>query len=89
MERLDSYRIRFVFVGLVAAIVLATGGRANADFVFGRPQNLGPVINSPSADYGISFSADGLELYFSSNRPGGFGGGGDGDGPLGKYPGEH
>ncbi len=48
---------------------------AKADFIFGTPQNLGPGVNSPSADYGISFSADSLELYFSSTRPGGFGGG--------------
>ncbi len=73
MKRSESYRIMFVFVGLVAAIVLAAGGRANADFVFGSLQNLGPVINSPSGDAGTSFSADCLELYLSSDRPGGYG----------------
>jgi hypothetical protein len=48
---------------------------AKAYFVFGTMQNLGPVVNSSAADGGTSFSADGLELYFSSNRPGGFAGG--------------
>jgi Tol biopolymer transport system component len=37
-------------------------------------QNLGPTVNSASGDSGPSLSADGLTLYFNSNRPGGFGG---------------
>ncbi len=37
-------------------------------------QNLGPVVNTDSAESGPSLSADGLTLYFNSNRPGGFGG---------------
>jgi len=46
---------------------------ANADFVFGKPQNLGLVINSASSDYGACVSADSLELYFCSERPVGSG----------------
>ena len=72
MKRLNGYRMKLTLLGFVAALVL-NGGRANADFVFGTPQNLGPVVNSPSDDYAISFSADGLELYFCSDRPGGSG----------------
>jgi len=72
MKWLNGYRIRLVLVGFVAAVVLAAGS-ANADFVFGKVQNLGPVINSPSGDTVGCFSADSLELYFSSDRPGGFG----------------
>ena len=72
MKWLDVYRIRLLLVGVFAAIALG-GGSANADFVFGKPQNLGPVINSPSGDIMGCFSADSLELYFSSNRPGGYG----------------
>ena len=37
------------------------------------PVNIGPSINSPSHDAGVCFSSDGLELYFHSNRPGGYG----------------
>lgn len=37
------------------------------------PVNLGPVINSPFTDFTPELSRDGLSLYFSSNRPGGFG----------------
>ena len=61
-----------VIFGLVLALGLATGV-ANADYIFGKLQNLGPVINSPSGDIMGCFSADSLELYFASNRPGGYG----------------
>jgi len=57
---------------LVLALGLATED-ANADFTFGKPQNLGPVVNSGSDDATNAFSADGLELYFASKRPGGLG----------------
>ncbi len=35
--------------------------------------NLGPRVNSPYRDHGACISADGLELYFGSFRPGGYG----------------
>jgi len=38
-----------------------------------EPVNLGTVVNSSSADYMSYISADGLSLYFSSERPGGLG----------------
>jgi WD40-like Beta Propeller Repeat len=37
------------------------------------PTNLGPTVNSSSADFGAATSKDGLTLYFTSDRPGGFG----------------
>lgn len=46
---------------------------ANADFTFGTPTNLGPIINSSDADAPPNISADGLSLYFSSTQSGGFG----------------
>ena len=73
MKWSNGYRIRFVLFGFVAAVVLAAGGRAKADFTFGRPVNLGPNINSPSLEVEPSISADGLELFFESHRPGGHG----------------
>lgn len=39
-----------------------------------QPVNLGPVVNSDVWDAQPSISPDGLTLYFSSNRPGGYGG---------------
>jgi hypothetical protein len=46
---------------------------AKADFIFGEPTNLGPPVNTSSSDQGPNISADGLELYFCSGRPGGSG----------------
>jgi hypothetical protein len=43
--------------------------------VWSEPVNLGAPINSPSADQSPALSANGLSLYFASDRPGGFGGG--------------
>jgi hypothetical protein len=72
MKRLNSYRMRLVAVGIVAAIVLG-GGSAKADLTFGEPENLGPTVNSSSYDDCPEISADGLEIYFHSMRPGGQG----------------
>ncbi len=61
--------------GMLAILVLALGlvaEVANADFTFVTPTNLGPPVNTSSSDQGPSISADGLELYFCSGRPGGF-----------------
>jgi beta-lactamase regulating signal transducer with metallopeptidase domain len=38
-----------------------------------EPVNLGPPVNTPDADAFPCISADGLSLYFTSNRPGGLG----------------
>ena len=48
--------------------------RASISDPWGTPVNLGPIVNSPSHDTGPIISPDGLMLYFSSERPGGFGG---------------
>jgi Tol biopolymer transport system component len=53
----------------------ACGERAAREIDFGPPENLGSVVNSPAFDGGPSISADGLTLYFTSERPGGLGGG--------------
>jgi len=50
--------------------------RETTDDPWGTPVNLGQPINSPSNEAGVSISSDGLSLYFSSNRPSGYG---DGD----------
>jgi ketosteroid isomerase-like protein len=46
----------------------------SAQYTFGTPVNLGPKINSDKSEGSPRISADGLELYFNSNRPGGYGG---------------
>ena len=41
---------------------------------WGEPVNLGPPINTSYRESGVCISADRLELYFNSDRPGGSGG---------------
>lgn len=41
---------------------------------WGKPQKLGDPINTKHREPSVSISEDGNTLYFSSNRPGGFGG---------------
>ncbi|MBL7185755.1 MAG: PD40 domain-containing protein [Phycisphaerae bacterium] len=38
------------------------------------PVHLGPMVNSSHSEFNPEISADGLALFFVSNRPGGFGG---------------
>ncbi|MHC4243258.1 MAG: LamG-like jellyroll fold domain-containing protein [Planctomycetota bacterium] len=62
---------------------LRPGGYGNYDLLvvtratthddWGIPVNLGPTVNSSSHDYSPDVSADGLRLYFASDRPGGYG----------------
>ena len=48
--------------------------RSAVSAAWGEPANLGPPVNSEYDDVKPSISADGLTLYFGSNRPGGYGG---------------
>jgi len=58
---------------VAGGILLAASRNAKADFVFGEPENLGPVVNSAYRESESNMSFDGLELYFGSDRPGGRG----------------
>ena len=69
MKWLNDDRMRLVLVGFVAAIVLVSGS-AKADFTFGEPTNLGPIVNTAYRENASFISIDGLSLYFGSNRPG-------------------
>ncbi len=74
---------------LAAALLLACGAEAPTDAdrsavepgfnssagpEWSAPVNLGPVVNSPLNDQNPAVTADGLNLYFQSDRPGGVGG---------------
>jgi hypothetical protein len=48
--------------------------RATISDPWGIPVNLGPPVNSSYLEQTPTILADGLVLFFSSNRPGGFGG---------------
>jgi Tol biopolymer transport system component len=60
-----------------------SGGYGNTDIYittrdtkedeWGPPVNIGPTVNSSYNDNAPSISADGLELFFHSSRPGGIG----------------
>jgi predicted secreted protein len=58
---------------LVLTLVLASN-IANADFIWGTPTNLGSPVNTSSGEAGVCISANGLEFYFMSDQPGGYGG---------------
>jgi hypothetical protein len=59
---------------LVLFLVLSfTAEVTRSDFTFNKPTNLGPTVNSSASEWGPSFSADYLEMFFFSNRPGGLG----------------
>jgi Tol biopolymer transport system component len=47
--------------------------RPTKDDDWGQPENLGSIVNSAAMENGSWISPDGLELYFDSNREGGFG----------------
>jgi hypothetical protein len=47
--------------------------RPGMDAPWGTPQNLGPNVNSSGNEFTPSLTIDGHRLYFTSNRPGGFG----------------
>jgi hypothetical protein len=47
--------------------------RATMNDPWGKATNLGPPFNSSSMDRMVCISPDGLELYFGSTRPGGYG----------------
>ena len=72
MFGLNNYSIRSLIVGIVVAIVFG-GGRVKADFTFGETTNIGAPVNTSYDEQNPSISADGLELYFQSRRPGGYG----------------
>ncbi|MEP6741196.1 MAG: hypothetical protein ABJB61_01760 [bacterium] len=70
----------YVFVTLLAGVMLMfvmvqppiAHAQKYSDWL--APVNLGAAVNSAFSDQGPSISKNGLSLYFTSNRPGGFGG---------------
>ena len=61
-------------ISLVLVVALGLAAEvANADFTFSEPVNLGEPVNGTAIDYGANPSADGLSLYFCSNRSGSYG----------------
>lgn len=67
------YHQRNSLILVIGIITVLAGQQAQADFVFGEPENLGPVVNSANSEGEFDISSDGLELYFGSDRPDGHG----------------
>jgi len=44
--------------------------RETTDEDWGEPMNLGPTINTPVGEWGVSISSDGLSLYFDTSQSG-------------------
>ena len=61
-----------ILVALVVALCMVVEV-VNADYIFGEPVNLGSTVNTSSGESGVCISVNGLEFYFISNRPGGYG----------------
>src|SRR5207237_8896544 len=62
--------LTILLLGGFAASVHADGPRYSD---WSAPVNLGPVINSSFSDRHPAISKHGLSLYFTSDRPGGYG----------------
>jgi len=68
------FDLDFLRPGGLGGMDIWVTGRSNISEPWGEPANLGSPINSEYDDVKPSLSADGLTLYFGSNRPGGYGG---------------
>ena len=72
MRQTEGTAVRLASFVLVIVLVV-DAPRARADFAFGTPTKFGPPLNSGYVEDVDCISADGLELYFDSRRPGGLG----------------
>ena len=59
--------------GTLGGLDLWVSTRATTTDPWSAPINLGPPVNTGGMDAGSALSFDGTELYFTSNRTGGFG----------------
>ena len=60
-------------VSMMVVSFLFAVGDAKADYVFGEPVNLGPVVNSAAHEAASGIMPDELTIYYDSNRSGGQG----------------
>lgn len=70
----SGFKLGLVLIAFVALGLGATSPAALRFSEWSEPVNLGPIVNSSSNDRHPAISKNGLSLYFTSDRPGGFGG---------------
>ena len=63
MERCDPFRIEFVFIGCLAALVLGSTGVCEATIVRSDPTPVSPPLQPSGIVQECDFTSDGLELY--------------------------
>jgi Tol biopolymer transport system component len=68
------WKVLFVFATIVVVYLSASDPLAVKKFSDWGPPVLVPNVNSEFDELGVAVSRDGRSLYFSSTRPGGFGG---------------
>ncbi|UCG58612.1 MAG: PD40 domain-containing protein [Phycisphaerales bacterium] len=73
MSRNRKTKLIRICLWMVVGTVLLGGQDVRADFVFGTPTMLGTTVNSSVVEGEPVISADGLSLYFASDRGGGSG----------------
>lgn len=72
-DGLSLYFTRGESVGGLGGFDIWVSQRASADAPWGEPQNLGPAINTSANEQKPVLSLDGHQLFFFSDRAGGFG----------------
>jgi len=71
MKLFDGHKTSLLLLGFVGCFMISGERSANADLACGTVTNVGSPPNSDANDAAPSISANGLELYFDSNRRGG------------------
>jgi hypothetical protein len=69
-----GFAIVSAFLTPLATLVCPPRASAQQFSAWSAAVNLGPVVNSAGNEERPAISRDGLSLYFSSTKPGGFGG---------------
>ncbi|MGD8500599.1 MAG: hypothetical protein PVJ86_08115, partial [Phycisphaerales bacterium] len=72
MKFFVNSKISVLLIGLCAVLSVGAGS-VKADFIWGTPTNLGPTVNTGGMESRPGISAEGLAVYFCSNRSGGYG----------------
>ncbi len=72
MKNTDNLHVkRLLRAAVICLSLLGVTGSAvvgAGEITFGQAEPLGPMVNSNRGEFDVTFSTDGLEIYFTSNR---------------------